>query len=265
MRPTPQSPPAAATTAARTATPLLGLVAGVLALLLAVAAPAWAGPTPAGPVRPDPETVGRTVSLTRTALVARVQGQAADADSALVVVNKRRPLDPLGHVPGELRPVAGSDVLLRPAAADGLERLLAAAAADGVPMRPRSGYRSFETQAETYRRWVDVLGPAEADRQSARPGHSEHQTGLAVDVLPAAGACQDYGCFGATPEAAWVAEHAHRYGFVVRYQPGQEAVTGYAPEPWHLRWVGEAAAQDVRRSGARSLEAFLALPPAPTY
>jgi D-alanyl-D-alanine carboxypeptidase len=132
-------------------------------------------------------------------------------------------------------------------------------------MLPRSGYRSYETQVATYAHWTDVLGAAQADVQSARPGYSEHQTGLALDVLPADGACQEFGCFGGTPQAAWLAEHAAAYGFVVRYQEGQQAITGYTAEPWHLRYVGARTAADVAASGARSLEEYFGLPAAPAY
>jgi D-alanyl-D-alanine carboxypeptidase len=195
--------------------------------------------------------------------VAAWLAAAGDPAGNLVVVNKRRPLTPADHVPPDLRGASG--VLLRAEASDAFLALAAAAQAAGAPVQARSGYRSFDDQQVTYRRWQRALGDAQADTQSARPGHSEHQTGLAVDVEPRGGGCHDFGCFAATGQAAWLAAHAHEFGWVVRYQAGQEAVTGYTAEPWHLRYVGVAAAAAVTASGAGSIEEYLGLPPAPTY
>ncbi len=189
--------------------------------------------------------------------------QASDPASVLVVVNKRRPLSPESYVPADLD--GSSGVLLRADASEAFERLAAAAEAAGVPVRARSGYRSYQDQVVTWQRWQRTLGDVVAESQSARPGYSEHQTGLALDVLPRDGACQDFGCFGDTPQAAWLAENAAQFGFVVRYQEGQEAVTGYTAEPWHLRYVGPSAAAALAASGAHSIEDYLGLPPAPTY
>lgn len=185
-----------------------------------------------------------------------------DASSTIVVVNKRRPLSPRAYAPARLRTVKGSNQRLRPEAATALEKLMRAAAADGVPLTVRSGYRSYATQKVVYARWVRTLGKARADRVSARTGHSEHQTGLAVDVLARG---STFGTFGRTPQARWVARNAWRYGFIVRYRAGQEKVTGYSPEPWHLRYVGVALATDMRRSGSTSLEAHLRIAAAPDY
>jgi D-alanyl-D-alanine carboxypeptidase len=194
--------------------------------------------------------------------VAAWLAHADDATSALVVVNKRRPLTPAQYVPADLDDASG--VVLRADASAAFVRLAAAADAAGVPVRARSGYRSWLDQEVTYRRWQRELGDAVADVQSARAGYSEHQTGLAVDVVTRDG-CQDFGCFADTAQAAWLARNAADFGFVVRYQPGHEAVTGYGAEPWHLRYVGVAQARAVVASGAGSIEEYLGLPPAPSY
>ncbi len=108
-----------------------------------------------------------------------------------------------------------------------------------------------------YATTVATRGQAAADRVSARAGHSEHQTGLAIDIVtPADPACDFEPCFADTAAGKWLARHAWRYGFVVRYQPGAEPVTGYRPEPWHLRYVGRALADELRESRAASLEEF---------
>ena len=185
-------------------------------------------------------------------------------DSVTVIVNKQRPLDP-GHEPPDLVPVAGSQVRLRAEAADALKSLRAAAAEADVPIAVHSAYRSYGEQAQTFEGWVAALGEDRAVARSARPGHSEHQTGLAVDVVATTGACRTIGCFGETPQAAWLAEHAHEHGWVVRYQKGAEAVTGYDAEPWHLRYVGVDVARAAVESGATSLETLFGLPAAPGY
>lgn len=196
----------------------------------------------------------------------RVEVRAtSQTSSSLVVVNKRRPLSPLRVAPAKLRTVKGSTQRMRPVAARALEKLMKAAAADGVPLSVRSGYRSYATQKAVYARWVRTYGKVRAERLSARPGHSEHQTGLAVDVLARSGAGRTFASFGRTRQARWVARNAHRYGFIVRYQAGQEKVTGYMAEPWHLRYVGLSLAEDVKKAGSRSLEEHFGMSAAPQY
>lgn len=185
-----------------------------------------------------------------------------DPASLAVVVNKRRPLVPADWAPAALEDVEGH--LLRPEAAEAVRGLLAAARSDGVPLRIVSGYRSFADQSGTYAGWVAQKGPEAADTVSARPGHSEHQTGLAVDVGDGSG-CDLRVCFGGTAAAAWVAEHGPEHGFVVRYPWGEHDTTGYWYEPWHLRYLGPERAQELVRSGAATLEEFSGLPPAPDY
>lgn len=189
----------------------------------------------------------------------------SQTSSVLVVVNKRRPVSPRSYAPERLRTVKGSNQRMRPGAARALEKLLKAAAADGSPLGVRSGYRSFATQRSVYARWVRTYGKARAERISARAGYSEHQTGLAVDVLASSGAGRTFASFGRTRQARWVARNAHRYGFIVRYQKGQEKITGYAAEPWHLRYVGPALAKDMKKVGSRSLEEHFGLRAAPRY
>ncbi|WP_353807161.1 M15 family metallopeptidase [Agromyces sp. SYSU T00194] len=130
------------------------------------------------------------------------------------------------------------------------ERMRAEAAASGLDLYISSGFRSYASQKSIYDRYVANEGVAGADRHSARPGHSEHQSGLAFDLNTITEA------FGYTAEGEWVAANAHRFGFIVRYPPGKEGVTGYVWEPWHLRYLGVGAASDVFASGL-SLEEYL--------
>ncbi|WP_369372909.1 M15 family metallopeptidase [Promicromonospora sp. Populi] len=180
-----------------------------------------------------------------------------DPTSPWVVVNKGRPLDPAFEP--DLTTVRG--YLVQPAAAPDLTALLAAADADGVHLTLRSAYRAYAKQAQVYEGWVAQLGAAEADKVSARPGHSEHQTGLGVDVGSSTQAgCDFEKCFGETVEGRWVAEHAAAFGFVVRYTPQNSAVTGYAAEAWHLRWVGRELAAYMRDTGVTTLEEVFDVP-----
>jgi zinc D-Ala-D-Ala carboxypeptidase len=143
----------------------------------------------------------------------------------------------------------GGPQRLRAEAADALMRMLREASAAGLTIYARSTYRSYQEQDFTFNYFVDQLGRARAERISARPGHSEHQLGTAADLTAASAGFQLSEAFGSTAEGRWLADNAFRFGFVVSYPRGKEHVTGYAFEPWHLRYIGEAAAFDVVATG----------------
>jgi D-alanyl-D-alanine carboxypeptidase len=168
-----------------------------------------------------------------------------EAASLTVVVNKKHKL-PSEYAPG-LQSVAGGQ--MRPDAAAALSTMLDAAANAGVSMRIISSYRSYSTQVATYNKWVNLQGKAQADRSSARPGHSEHQTGLAVDLGTPDNNCDLLICFGTTAQGKWLAANSHKYGFIVRYESDTESTTGYQYEPWHMRYLGVDAATAVKNSG----------------
>ncbi|MUN62363.1 D-alanyl-D-alanine carboxypeptidase family protein [Kocuria sediminis] len=221
------------------------------------------GPSGTAPVGTAPSAGPPSPDGTPTAAAERPRPPELDDPASLsVVVNKRRPLIPPDWAPPVLEDVEGQR--LRPEAAAAARGMLAAERADGVRLRIVSGYRSWSEQQETYAGWVARKGPDAADVVSARPGHSEHQTGLAVDVGEGGG-CDLQVCFADTAAAAWVAEHGPEHGFVVRYPWGEEGVTGYWYEPWHLRYLGPVRAQELVRSGAATLEQFTGLDPAPDY
>lgn len=164
-----------------------------------------------------------------------------------VIVNKQFRL-PADYYPGE-----------NPEAATQFHRLLADLRAQGFDVSTQySGFRSFEHQQQLYQQYVSEHGKEAADRFSARPGHSEHQTGLAYDLVNAHGELLEEHDEADGPAADWVAANAHRYGFVVRYLPGKEAITGYNAEPWHLRYVGDDAPA-IYQSGL-TLEEFYHIP-----
>ena len=156
----------------------------------------------------------------------------------IVIANKHYPLSK-DYNPGE-NPIAKEELL----------KLIAAMKEAGFPISDQySGFRSYETQTQLYQDYVNQDGKAEADRYSARPGYSEHQTGLAFDLIGTNGDL-------VTEEKAaqWLLDHAADYGFVVRYLKGKEKETGYMAEEWHLRYVGKEA-KDIAASGL-SLEEY---------
>ena len=187
------------------------------------------------------------------------------ANGLLTLVNKHNPIYPLDYVPAGLVMVGGS--LISPAAAPSLQALLDSAEAAGVPVRNHSGFRSFETQRTIHRGNVSRVGAEMSDLFVARPGHSEHQTGLAVDLLPEWGShpCQTTACFGDTPHAAWLNENSWRYGWILRYKPDQHEITGFWSEEWHFRYIGVDPARLYTELGHNTLEEFLGQPPARHY
>ena len=156
----------------------------------------------------------------------------------IVIANKHYPLSK-DYNPGE-----------NPIAKDELLKLIAAMKEAGFPISDHySGFRSYETQTQLYQDYVNKDGKAEADRYSARPGYSEHQTGLAFDLIGT-----DGDLVTEEKAAQWLLDHAADYGFVVRYLKGKEKETGYMAEEWHLRYVGKEA-KDIAASGL-SLEEY---------
>ena len=124
------------------------------------------------------------------------------------------------------------------------------AARSGIDLYIVSGYRSYSQQQSIYNRYCARDGKAEADTYSARPGHSEHQSGLAMDLNSL------YASFAYTAEGRWLAANAYRFGFIIRYPKNKQSVTGYIYEPWHVRYLGKELAKDVYNSGSCLEEYF---------
>ena len=153
-------------------------------------------------------------------------------------------------------PTLGSaEMLLRREAAERLKSLVADAAADGEELVVASAYRSYADQRVSYRRLRSIYG-SEADLMSARPGHSQHQLGTAVDFTNAAAGYEIWDYFGDTSAYWWLKNHAREHGFVLSYPRSKEAETGYQWEPWHYRYVGAKNAERLQESGL-SLQEFL--------
>jgi D-alanyl-D-alanine carboxypeptidase len=150
---------------------------------------------------------------------------------------------PVGYAPDDLEALTGIEggdsyrisrhgLLLRKAAAEALEEMAAAAKADGVTLTVGSTYRSYDYQVEVYARIVEELGQEAADRESAPPGRSQHQTGLVVDFAPIDDS------FAVTPAGKWVLANAGNFGWSISFPEGYEGATGYRWESWHYRYVG---------------------------
>ncbi|MBQ6687206.1 MAG: M15 family metallopeptidase [Bacilli bacterium] len=171
--------------------------------------------------------------------------EVENPDDLLVLVNKYRAL-PADYIPEDLVSLSnGSQFQLRRVAAEAYEKLIDYASDNGIEVLPFSGYRSYNTQKVIYNNHVNNNGRDRADTYSARPGHSEHQLGLAVDIRS-----KDYELKRLTPDdAKWINENCSQFGFIVRYTKEDEFITGYMEETWHLRYVGIEVAKKVMDLG----------------
>lgn len=181
----------------------------------------------------------------------------------LVLVNKSHSL-PSDYIPDDLIapnvPFPFTQDLpkryMRKEAAHALEDLFKASEKAGVELYAQSGYRSYDRQEAIFASNAARDGEEAANKYSARPGESEHQTGLTMDVTSPAINFNLNTSFGDTEEGKWVKAHAHEYGFIIRYPKGKENITKYQFEPWHLRYVGEEAASVIHERGI-TLEEYL--------
>ncbi len=189
--------------------------------------------------RQNPD-VFATIPVTVVAVPDTMEEDGATYIDGILVVNKTYAL-PSDYGNG-----------IDPEAQEAFDKMQADAAEEGLDIYIASGFRSYDYQAGLYQRYVDKDGKEEADRYSARPGHSEHQTGLAFDL----NTIDD--SFADTAEGKWVRRNCHKYGFIIRYPSDKEDVTGYKYEPWHIRYLGEETAQAVYDSGL-CLEEYLGI------
>jgi D-alanyl-D-alanine carboxypeptidase len=247
-------------------------VVGLLGTLSACTATPVPGRTTAPPAVHTPTSAPGTPSMSPSPSPTPTFDRSAlsvdDPGSIWVIVDKLRPLHPASFLPPDLVPVHVAHTnppILRRAAAVAAERLFAAAGRAGIRLVSNSTYRPFDDQRRIYAGDRKRLGVAGADRLTARPGYSEHQTGLAIDIGTRSGRCSLDPCFASTPEGRWLAANAWRYGFLLRYPHGQEQVTGIEFEPWHYRYVGVSLAADYHDTRASTLEQYFGLPASPSY
>ncbi|MEB0002433.1 M15 family metallopeptidase [Cryobacterium sp. 10I1] len=232
-------------------------------------APADSSRTPTA----DPSSTGPSASSASTpdagAPFNRTAHSVDDPTSIWVVVNKARPFKPLDFTPPDLVVVGVPYVWepqLRKPAADAVVAMFAAFTAEtGLKMQSQSAFRSYATQRGVYDQDVSANGQAAADTDTARPGTSEHQTGLAIDISALPAKCSLAACFGDTTQGSWLAANAWRFGFLLRYPADKVPITGYTYEPWHFRFVGIDLATEMHANGVSTLEEFFGLPAAPQY
>lgn len=178
-----------------------------------------------------------------------------DADSLWVIVNKTHPLSPISYVPASLSSVHGGVVSTRMVA--DLDYMFEAAKKDGINLTIASSYRSYNYQVNLYNNYVATNGQAVTDTFSARPGFSEHQTGLTIDFGSiSAPQCNVADCYAETTAGEWLASHALDYGFLLRYPSDKQSVTGYKFEPWHYRYIGHYLADEMKKQKITTLEEF---------
>lgn len=195
-----------------------------------------------------------------------------DPASIWVVVNKRHALNPPEYKPADLvfptvplRVPGNESMQVRKVTATALETMFAGAKEQGIHLMLSSGYRSYSYQVNLYNGYVSSEGQKSADTQSARPGYSEHQTGLAADLEPQDRTCEVEQCFAGTPEGKWLAANAYKFGFIIRYPNGLDNITGYEYEPWHIRYVGSQLAAEMHNDRTKTLEQFFGISGGTSY
>ena len=174
-----------------------------------------------------------------------------DCDSMSVMVNKHFYLE-ADYAPSDLVSVGGEARLRKEPAV----QYLAMKSDMGMPIVADSAYRSYAQQKQEYDDCVANTGQENADQEFARPGHSEHQTGLAIDILQDYFTLQGDAGFENTEQYAWLHENAYKYGFIQRYIENCNAITGYMTEPWHWRYVGVEVATAMKRDGVLIYEEY---------
>ncbi|MEV9640816.1 D-alanyl-D-alanine carboxypeptidase family protein [Mammaliicoccus sciuri] len=197
------------------------------------------------------QMVDSRVKLKEVSKAEYIKGQQLPAKPTyiknLLFVNKQYPL-PKQFAPGENKTARAQ-----------FKKMATEARKSGIRLTAFSTYRSFDYQTSLYKRYVTRDGKKAADRYSARPGYSEHQTGLAFDIGET-NQNKHWAAtsFGQTPAGKWVAANAHRFGFIMRYPPGKEKVTGFMHESWHFRYVGNEVSKRIYKEGL-TLEEYLGI------
>lgn len=186
----------------------------------------------------------------------------AEDKGLLILVNKEHPVDK-DYKPDDLVKIrdfvpdrSETTRYMRSEAAVAFEMLVGKAAEDGVVIKMTTAYRSYDFQKVLFDNYVEKEGEEKANTFSAKPGQSEHQTGLAVDVSSPSVDYQLSDDYGKTKEGKWLSDNAYRFGFILRFPKGKEDITGYQYEPWHLRYVGLTAAKEIHEQGI-TLEEYL--------
>lgn len=219
------------------------------------------------PTSPAMTTSGQTtkkVVKQPTAAFDKTKYSNSDPSSIWIVVNKQHPLSPIQFIPNDLVTTNGATISAK--ARLDFDAMMADALSQGVHLTIVSSYRSYDTQNYLYNNYVATYGQASTDTFSARPGYSEHQTGLAIDFGGSTNTnCNLDNCYEATVEGKWLANHAYQYGFLLRYTAEKQPITGYKAEPWHFRYIGRELATEMRNKSIITLEEFFNIRGGETY
>ena len=193
-----------------------------------------------------------------------------DPSHVWFVVNKAMPMEPIDYAPVDWAAPAdiplGNLAAVRTDIAPTVTAMSEASVAAGTgQIGMQNGYRGYSVQQRIHDQRVSSLGKEAGERLAARPGYSEHQSGIAMDVFGCTPGCSSSEQFGSTATYGWVVEHAWEFGWIIRYEDGQTPITGYDPEAWHLRYIGPELAAAYHAGGFHTLEEFFGLPAAPGY
>ncbi|MDD6255519.1 MAG: M15 family metallopeptidase [Eubacteriales bacterium] len=186
------------------------------------------------------------------------------SDGYLILVNKDQAnhlsasyepsdLERVKYVAEDRSPAGWS---MRHKAAEQFNLMSEDAAKEGLDVVVTTAYRSYDFQTQLFNSYVAQKGEEAANKTSARPGESEHQTGLAADLSTSEINYANSSAFGDTKAGKWVAENCWKYGFIIRFPEGMDSITGYSYEPWHIRYVGDTAAKEIHDSGI-TLEEYI--------
>ncbi|MDO5343899.1 MAG: D-alanyl-D-alanine carboxypeptidase family protein [Candidatus Saccharibacteria bacterium] len=218
------------------------------------------------------DTPAPRIKLNDSVSVAPLPGDYTADDHLWRLVNKTTPLKNTKYRPADLQLATVSsrqdksrdERSVRADIMPQVEALFTGAKAAGHQLQIGSAFRGYELQNTYYSNYTRLYGQAAADKVSARPGYSEHQTGLVMDLATPDRQCYLETCFGDTPAGRWLAAHAHEYGFIISYPKGKEAITGYQYEPWHVRYVGKELASALKQANLTLDEATPLLLKGPT-
>jgi len=219
---------------------------------------------PGGPSAEDNELASNGGSQEEDRTTSSRRPAAEESCNDLRVLVDRAHTLPPDYAPDDLVTLSeykvptlgGGEMVLQREVAEHLRRLVKAAGADGQELVVASAYRSYADQRISYRRLRSIYG-RDAGEMSARPGHSQHQLGTAVDFTTAAADYEVWDYFAETSASLWLRDHAREHGFVLAYPRTKEGETGYQWEPWHYRYVGARNVERLEESGL-SLQEFLA-------
>lgn len=187
-----------------------------------------------------------------------------NTSSVWLIVNKSHPLSPIDYAPDDLITTKGATI--RSVAQTDFDNMMNDASAQNIPINVASSYRSYATQKSLYNSYVTTYGQTSTDTFSARPGYSEHQTGLAIDFGSTDNSnCNFDDCYATTSAGKWLAANASNYGFILRYTAVKQPITGFKSEPWHYRYVGRELAAEMKAESVTTLEEFFDVSGGETY